>query len=238
MKLHPGLLGQQDVPGHDHILHGIGDPFHPQAFCILISVHHAAFHHVDILAVSKYGHSLVSGNLHRLAVETGVHHGFPVLTEPHAAGMGHSLNIGQFFSLLPPGHGSQLKHMSRRFLGRTLCNRLIFLPVINGRKGIGHSHHRGHPAFHRGLSAGSQGLLILQSRIPQMYMKIDKSRHHITAFRLQHTGFLFPDLRRDPQDLSFLNQDICLLHRSCRRIHNLSISNQNLHSLSFPRISR
>lgn len=63
----------------------------------------------------------------------------------------------------------------------------------------------------------------IKSRIAEMYMHINKSRHHITSVRIDHTfGFFFRKFFSNLFYLLIFDQDICHLIHLCCRIDDMS----------------
>ena len=182
MKAHACLLSQQDIPCHDHILHSVGDAFQPQFLRLFIGIHHAAFHHGDILTVCKDSKTFLFCQVHPFSVQGCIHNRLSVFADGVAPVFRHSPDICQFFSLLTDCDSAKLDHIGERFPLGALHHFFYLHAVIDHRFCVGHSTHSSHAAFYRRPASCRQCLLILQPRISEMYMQIDKTRHDVAPF--------------------------------------------------------
>ena len=225
MKPHAGLLRQQDISCHDHILHGVSNSFHSQTSCILIRVHHAAFHHVDILAMGKNRDSTFFGSLHSLSVKGGIHHRLPVFADGMAAFLRHPFNVCQFLSILPFCYRPDLNHICKRVLFCPFMHISDFSSIVNDGLGVGHSTHRRDAASYGSRASGLEGLFIFQARISEVHMQVYEPRHDIAALRIDDLPCRFFYHCCNLLDSVIFNQHIIVSVYPCKRIDDMSIFN-------------
>ena len=175
------LFCQQNVSGHNHILHRIGDALPALGCHVFICVHHASFHHVDILTVGQHRNVQRFGDLHSLPVKSGVHDGFAVLADGGGTGFYHTLNVRKFLASHAFCHGSGLKHVDEAQHFRLIVYIGDPVAFVHDRFRVGHGHNRREAAVGCCLSSRIHGLFIGKAGVTEMYMQIDESRHHITA---------------------------------------------------------
>ena len=251
--MRPGLPRQQDVPGRDHILGAVRNPRKAQADCIFILVYDALSSQLLVLTVIKHRNSGLHCLPHCPFHQRCILNRPAVLGYGRCAGIRKSGDVGELFPLLTLCDRADLHHMDRGER-RALEPHIIQLVwIVDNRFRVGHRANRRESAAGCCLRACPDILLVCLPRIAQMDMEIDKPRHHPApgcVYRNSHIGrslinrsardggflddlLLFrsrecqpiPDLRHAP----ILNQDICNLVGSRKRIQQPSPADQYLH---------
>ena len=227
-QMQPGsrFLCQQNIPGHDHILHRIDDALQAQSLRFFICIHHTVIHQMDVLTVGQHRKIQFRGNLHSLPVNLGIHHRFSIFTDGRNPGFRHTPDIGYRLSLLFHGHSTHLKHMNGRHLSRFIFHIPHFIRCIDHRLRVGHGQHSGVAASGSCFGAGLYIFFIGQSRIPEMHMQVHQPRHHKTSGGIHHPGILLLQIFSHFPDHTICHKDVTDLIPVRSRIQHSSILNQ------------
>jgi 4-hydroxy-tetrahydrodipicolinate reductase len=160
---------------------------------------------------------------HTVPIQSGIHDRFSVLADCRTSCLNHSFNIRKLFSLLSLCHRTNLQDMNTApgfcFVVHIIDN----IRIVCYRLCIRHGQHCRISTMRSGLHPGINILFLFKSRIAEMYMHINKSRHHITSVRIDHTfGFFFRKFFSNLFYLLIFDQDICHLIHLCCRIDDMS----------------
>ena len=223
MKLCPGIFCQNNISCNNHILHGIGNSRKSQFFCFCIGIHDTSAYHMDIFAMGKYRNAQTRCLKHTVPIQSGIHDRFSVLADCRTSCLNHSFNIRKFFSLLSLCHRTNLQDMNTAPEFCFVVHIIDNIRIVCYRLCIRHGQHCRISTMRSGLHPGINILFLFKSRIAEMYMHINKSRHHITSVRIDHTfGFFFRKFFSNLFYLLIFDQDICHLIHLCCRIDDMS----------------
>ena len=152
----------------------------------------------------------------------GVQEGHPVVGEAHSSGPLELRHVHQLLALHPLGHTGGLEDPDPGPLP-LLPGAVDGLGAVYGGHRVGHTDDGGVSSPLGGGRAGLHRLLVLQPRIPEMHMQVDKAGHHIAALGIQYLICLFPNLLGHLCNPVLLDQDIHNPIRFRCRINHMSV---------------
>ena len=229
MQMCSGLSCQHHIPHGDNVLNGIADTAQSLFADVFVVVCHTAVHKVNVLAVCHNRNPALCCDLHCFLAEQGIHNRFAILADRRGTFCHHRRYIGKFLSFLSFCDRSCLQHMDR-------CIHLCFVVYIADIQSvIRHWLCIWHRQYCRKSSVCCchrsclNCFLISLSRISQMNMQVDQTRHHVTAVCIDHFVCLFFYLLLYFYDLILLDQDIIPAIFSGVRIDHSAVFNQYTH---------
>ena len=206
MKPCTSLLRQQNISCHNHIFHRIGNPLYSQLICFAPGVHGTFSHHVPVFAMGHYRNICLHRLPHCLTVKFRIHHRFTIFADGFRTSLHHTGNIGHFFPHLPLCHGSYRVYMNRTILFGNFQNSANHLRAVGGRFRIRHGTDSRKTALRHRRRTSPYRLFVLKSGFSQMHMKIQKTRHHIFARRINNGDlFIRYSIRRKAADTGNLS---------------------------------
>ena len=128
-------------------------------------MHVAAGAQVQVLAMVDDGDVEALGILHCPAHDAGVHHWFAVVGNCHDARLLHGSDAGEFLAHAAFGDGSDGEHVDRIQLTGAFQNIACHHRAVIHRIGVGHATDAGESTGGGGVSAGFNGLGMLEPRL-------------------------------------------------------------------------
>ena len=227
------LSGKKNISRCDYILNCIADTRQSQPPCIFIIVHTSISAQINILAMCKNRNIEFLCHFHGLFAEPGIHNRFTILRQCRDSGFYHSFDIGKFLPFLSLRNGTSLKYMNAGKLFCFIMHIVYTIRTVNYRCCIRHCNNRCHTTS--GSSPGTclYILLLCLSRIPEMNVKINQSRHYQTPLRIYYsvTVIFYFKFLTDLSDHSVFQINIAFLISVSSRIYDASSLNQNTHAI-------
>ena len=193
----------------DYIFHAVCNSRQLAFFCIVVCVDDAAVYKVFIFTVRQYRNIQFLRDFHCLLQHIRIHYRLSVLTDRRDACLYHFFNIRKLRPFHFPSNGSCLQDIYLCYAFCLIVDIADYIRIIYNRFCIRHSHNRRKSAACRCRCTCGYCFLAFKSRIAQMHMHINKARHHIAAFSIDHTIRFHLLLRRNTLNFSVLHQHVC-----------------------------
>ena len=190
MEVRACLGCQHQIPGSNDILCRIRDTRKLQPDCVRIVIDHASVHKIPVFAMCADRNVQLRRHTKCLQRDQGVHDALPVLGDRGGSGIHHAADIRQFFSLLSFRDSADLHNMNRRKCSCLKPHIIHLVRRIDDRPCVRHRADRRIASARCRLRAGPDILLVGETRIAQMHMQVNQSRHDPAAGRIDLHRFI------------------------------------------------